>query len=58
MKASKDLDASAVVPAGVKYELRDLGAFPARTLTEVNQTLSDLGLTPSATICVRLPPRS
>ena len=42
----------AVVPPGSKYELRT--AFPSRTLTEPNATLSDLGLVPSATLCVRL----
>ena len=42
----------AIVAPQAKYELRT--AFPARTLTEVNATLLDLGLAPSATLCVRL----
>jgi hypothetical protein len=42
----------AVVGAGVRCELRT--AFPARALTDVNRTLAELGLAPSATLCVRL----
>ena len=40
-----------VVSASKPYELRT--AFPARLLTDVNRSLEELGLTPSATLCVR-----
>ena len=42
----------AVVQANSKYELRT--AFPSRLLTEVNSSLDELGLAPSATLCVRV----
>lgn len=41
-----------VVGVGLKYELRT--AFPARTLVEMKKSLRELGLAPSATLCVRL----
>ena len=41
-----------IVAAGAKYELRT--AFPARPLVDTKQTLEGLGLTPSATLCVRM----
>ena len=43
-----------VIGSSAKYELRT--AFPSRTLTEPNRTLGELGLAPSATLCVRLVP--
>ena len=52
MAVSAQLLERSVVPAHAKYELRT--AFPAKALTEVNHTLTDLGLAPSATLCVRL----
>ena len=44
--------AQSVVGAGLKYELRT--AFPARPLVEMKKSLRELGLAPSATLCVRL----
>lgn len=41
-----------VVDAGSRYDLRT--AFPSKSLTDANRTLSELGLVPSSTLCVRL----
>ena len=41
-----------VVEAGSRYDLRT--AFPSKSLTDANRTLAELGLVPSATLCVRV----
>ena len=46
------LQQQSIVGLATKYELRT--AFPSRSLTDPNRSLGELGLVPSATLCVRL----